>query len=85
MRKEQRLAEKCAVAAPAGAPPRATPSHFWTVMSQNGNAPSAVGTDAECLPYCYLTPGHRASPTARPSLIPSLCTQSARAGIEWRR
>lgn len=69
--KEQKLAERCKI--PAGpregdassrsATPTSTPSYFWTVMSQNGNAPSKLGTDNECLPYCYLTPGHLESPT----------------------
>ena len=53
VQKEHKLAELCAV--PAAAPAK-TPSYFWTVMSQNGNAPSNLGTEAECLPYCYLTP-----------------------------
>ena len=57
------LAARCSVPAPTSAATAATPSYFWTVMSQNGNAPSSLGTDAECLPYCYLTPGHRESPT----------------------
>lgn len=28
-------------------------SYFWTVMSQNGNAPSNLGTDAACIDQCY--------------------------------
>jgi hypothetical protein len=54
--KEQQLAERCMVPPPAASGPTTTPSYFWTVMSQNGNAPSHMGSDTECLPYCYLTP-----------------------------
>ena len=63
VRKEQKLGELCAVAAPTSTTSAAAqtetatfPSYFWTVMSQNGNDPKNVGTLAECLPYCYLTP-----------------------------
>ena len=29
-------------------------SYFWTLMSQNGNAQSTLGTVDDCLPYCYI-------------------------------
>eukprot|EP00937_MAST-01D_sp_MAST-1D-sp2_P003702 g3702.t1 len=63
--KEQALAEKCAVPPPPLPPPPLSPSpgppppppptasYFWTVMSQNGNAPASLGSAGECLPYCY--------------------------------
>lgn len=53
VQKETSLGDLCSVPPP---PQGKMPSHFWTVMSQNGNDPSNVGTLAECLPYCYLTP-----------------------------
>ena len=49
--KEHSLASLCAVASDHG---HTWPySSFWTVMSQNGNAPAKLGTDAACLPECY--------------------------------
>ena len=48
--KEHSLATQCAVASTEGKWPY---SSFWTVMSQNGNAPANLGTDAACLPECY--------------------------------
>jgi hypothetical protein len=47
--KEHRLADKCRTFNDDAAP-----SFFWTVMSQNGNAQSYLGSSSfECLPYCY--------------------------------
>lgn len=40
-------------AAPVGSAAGATPSYFWTVMSQNGNAPASLGSDDACVPQCY--------------------------------
>ena len=46
--KEHALAAKCEVPAAEGGS-----SFFWTVMSQNGNAPRYLGSDQACLPQCY--------------------------------
>ena len=55
--KEHRLADKCRVDAKTkirGAEKKeVNPSFFWTVMSQNGNAPTHLGENAACLPQCY--------------------------------
>jgi hypothetical protein len=51
--KEHLLAERCVM--PAATAPTvvgATPSYFWTVMSQNGNAPSTLGS-TDCIASCY--------------------------------
>eukprot|EP01052_Picozoa_sp_SAG31_P015447 SAG31_NODE_992_length_10517_cov_6.577942_11_plen_277_part_00 len=56
VQKETSLGELCAVPPPPQSRSNSMPTHFWTVMSQNGNDPSNVGTLAECLPYCYLKP-----------------------------
>jgi len=45
--KEQALASKCEVK-PGNS--GASSSFFWTVMSQNGNAPASLGSDSACLP-----------------------------------
>eukprot|EP00756_Hemistasia_phaeocysticola_P053805 Hpha_TRINITY_DN29757_c0_g1::TRINITY_DN29757_c0_g1_i1::g.2522::m.2522 len=49
VQKEHQLAEKCAVDHGASG----ASSFFWTTMSQNGNAPSTLGTPEACLPQCY--------------------------------
>jgi hypothetical protein len=58
--KEHHLADKCRVADAAAAASenaresrQTNPSFFWTVMSQNGNAPAHLGDDSACLPQCY--------------------------------
>ena len=52
--KEHALAQKCAVASPQ----EPTPSFFWTLMSQNGNAPATLGSANECLPFCFADYGN---------------------------
>ena len=88
VQKEQQLAEKCAVTDTEAK----MPSYFWTVMSQNGNAPSNVGTPAECLPYCYLQPPGGVSPDppgqfGYPPVSPSLRAlfSGSRALPHWGR
>ena len=44
--KEHQLAEKCSEPPPSAAT-AATPSYFWTVMAQNGNAPADLGVLCE--------------------------------------
>ena len=78
VQKETTLGELCAVPPPTQGK---MPSYFWTVMSQNGNDPSDVGTLAECLPYCYLTPpgGVRPnppSPFGKRAQAPVVCSHS---------
>ena len=55
--KEQSLGELCKEPAPPHEHrpllATATPSYFWTVMSQNGNALANLGADGSCLPQCY--------------------------------
>ena len=53
--KEQRLAEKCKAVSNNANKNNAvgTPSYFWTLMSQNGNAQSNLGHSSGCLPFCY--------------------------------
>jgi hypothetical protein len=55
--KEHALAEKCKVPLPAAT--STTPSFFFTVMSQNGNAPSALGALATtCIQSTFAPSAH---------------------------
>lgn len=72
--KEHALAEDCQVGE----------SFFWTVMSQNGNAPAALGTDQACRSECYHQ-GDAARPAGYPPAVNASaaeeCPASAARGL----
>ena len=53
VQKEQYLAEKCRVVH-GDAEKNIGPNFFWTVFSQNGNAPERLGSESACYPQCYV-------------------------------
>ena len=63
--KEHALASKCALTDTK----TRFPSFFWTVMSQNGNAPSSLGSADECLPYCFVDYGPRSNISGYPPAV----------------
>jgi hypothetical protein len=73
VRKEQKLADKCQVdsgGTSTGTGIGAIPD-IWTLMSQNGNAPSPLGSPTECLPYCYNDPDGGLSRGGYPPVVNS--------------
>ena len=65
VKKEHDLADKCAVHNQA----TGRTSFFWTTMSQNGNAPAALGKNPNnCLPQCYYD-GDAVHPGGYPSAV----------------
>jgi hypothetical protein len=65
VKKEHDLADKCAVHNQA----TGRTSYFWTTMSQNGNAPAALGKNPNnCLPQCYYD-GDAVHPGGYPSAV----------------
>jgi len=80
--KEQLLAGRCAVPAPSDH--GGGESYFWTLMSQNGNGPGALGS-GDCISSCYYNGTYPPAVNASADRCPHDNVTGSRAALTFNK